>query len=69
MLNHNLITCAKAEILDSSELFSYTAICSSFKWTEPLYFELPVYTDKQTPRHQDSQTPRHTDTQTDMSTP
>ena len=77
MLNHNFLTCAKAEIWaltvcivvngekfqshavtltligqcpmsNSSELFSYTTICSSFKWIEPLFFEFQVYTDRQT---------------------
>ena len=90
MLNHNFLTCAKAEIYDltvcivvngekfrshsvtltligqcpmsnSSELFSYTTICSSFKWIEPLFFELSC---TQTYRQTDTQT----DTQTDMST-
>ena len=44
-----------------SELFSYTTICSSFKWTEPLFCELSC-------TQPDSQTHRHTDKQTDMST-
>ena len=35
---------------NSSELFPYTTICSSFKWIEPLFFELPC-----------TQTDRHTD--------
>ena len=37
---------------NSSELFSYTTICSSFKWIEPLFFEL-------------SHTHTHTHTHTD----
>ena len=85
MLNHNFLTCAKAEIWaltvcivvngekfqshavtltligqcpmsNSSELFSYTTIYSSFKWIEPLYFELSC---TQTDRH------THTHTHTD----
>ena len=35
---------------NSSELFPYTTICSSFKWIEPLFFELSC-----------TQTDRHTD--------
>ena len=81
MLNHNFLTCAKAEIWaltvcivengekfqshavtltligkcpmsNSSELFSYTTICSSFKSIEPLFFSYPVHrqTDRQTHR-------------------
>ena len=90
MLNHNFLTCAKAEIWaftvcivvngekfqshavtltligqcpmsNSSELFSYTTVCSSFTSIEPLFFELScTQTDRQTHRHQD----RQTDTQT-----
>ena len=41
---------------NSSELFSYTTICSSFKSIEPLFLVI-VYTDRQTDRHTD----RHTD--------
>ena len=37
---------------NSSELFSYTTICSSFKWIEPLFFELScTKTHTQTLRH------------------
>ena len=90
MLNHNFLTCAKAEIWaltvcivvngekfqshamtltlieqcpmsNSSELFSNTTICSSFKWIEPSFFELSC-----TQTH--TQTDRQTHTQTDMST-
>ena len=48
-----------------SELFSYTTICSSFKWIEPLFFELSctqthTHTDRQKDRH-DTQTDRHTE--------
>ena len=36
------------------ELFSYTTICSSFKSTEPLFFELScTQTDRHTDRHTD----------------
>ena len=42
---------------NSSELFSYTTICSSFKWIEPIFFlSYPV---KKTDRL--TQTHRHTD--------
>ena len=86
MLNHNFLTCAKAEIWaltvsivvngekflshavtltlirqcpmsNSCELFSYTTIGSSFKWIEPLFFELSC-----------TQTHRHTHTQTETQT-
>ena len=89
MLNHNFLTCAKAEIWaltvcivvngekfqshavtltligqcpmsNSSELFSYATI--SFKWIEPLFFELSC---TQTHTHTDRQTPRWTDRHTD----
>ena len=43
---------------NSSKLFSNTTTCSSFKWTEPLFFSYRVH------RH----THRRKDTQTDMST-
>ena len=96
MLNHNFLTCTKAEIWaltvcivvngeifkihavtltligqcpmsNSSELFSYTTICSSFRWIEQLFFELScTQTHTQTDRQTDRQTPTHT--QTDMST-
>ena len=45
---------------NSSGLFSYATICSSFKWVEPLFFELSctqTHTHRQTDRHTD----RHTD--------
>ena len=42
--------------MSSSELFSYTTICSSFKSIEPLFFELSC-THTQTDTHTD----RHTD--------
>ena len=81
MLNHNFLTCAKAEIWaltvcivvngekfqshamtltlirqcpmsNSSELFSYTTICSNFKSIELLFFELScTQTDRQTHTH------------------
>ena len=42
--------------VDSPELFSYTTICLSFKWIEPLFLELScTQTDTQTHRHQDKQ--------------
>ena len=47
-----------------SELFSYTKICSSFKWIEPLFSELSC-TQTHTPRQKHRQTDRHQDTQTD----
>ena len=47
---------------NSSELFSYTTICSSFKWIEPLFFKLSC---AQTDRHQDTHTDRQTNTHTD----
>ena len=31
---------------NSSELFSYTTICASLNWIEPLFFLVIVYTDK-----------------------
>ena len=47
---------------NSSELFSYTTVCSSFTSIEPLFFELScTQTDRQTPRQTDRQTDRHTD--------
>ena len=40
-------------MLNSSELFSYTTICSSFKWIEPLFFELScTQTDRHTDKHE-----------------
>ena len=40
--------------VDSSELFSYTTVSSSFKSIEPLFFELScTQTDRQTDRHTD----------------
>ena len=80
ILNHNFLTCAKAEIWaltvcivaigekcqshamtltligqcpmsNSSELFSYTTICSSFKSIEPLFLSYHVH--RQTDRHTD----------------
>ena len=51
---------------NSSELFLCTTKCSSFKWTDPLFFELSctqtnthIYT--QTERRKDGNTDRHTD--------
>ena len=39
---------------NSSELFSYTTICSSFKSIEPLFFELScTQADRQTDRQTD----------------
>ena len=49
----------------SSELFSNTTTCLSFKRTEPLFFELLC---TQIHRQMETQTERPTDTQTDMST-
>ena len=89
MLNHNFLTCAKAEIKDltvcivanrekfqsyavtltligqnpmsnSSEIFLCTAICSSFKWIQPIFFQLSC-TQAHTHRHTDTKTHRHTD--------
>ena len=38
-------------MLNSFELFSYTTVCSIFKWIEPLFFELScTQTDTQTDR-------------------
>ena len=46
-------------MLNSAEPVSYTSICSSFKWIEPLFFELScTQTDTQT--HRQTQTHRHT---------
>ena len=40
---------------NSSELFSYTTVCSSFTSIEPLFFELScTQTDRQTDRHTDN---------------
>ena len=47
---------------NSSELFSYTTICSSLKWIEPFFFSYRVH--RQIGRH----THRHTDTQMELST-
>ena len=87
MLNHNFLTCAKAEIKDltvcivvngekfqshavtltligrcpmsnSSEQFSYTTMCSSFKWIEPLFFSYHVH--RQTHTHTNTQKDRQT---------
>ena len=47
------------------DLFSYTTICLSFEWLEPLFFELScTQTDTHTQTH--THTPTHT--QTDMNT-
>ena len=41
---------------NSSELFSFITICLSFKWTEPLLYELScTQSQKQTDRHTDGQ--------------
>ena len=51
---------------NSSELFSYTTICSSFKSIEQLFLELScTQTHTQTDRQTDGQTDRQTDTHTD----
>ena len=42
----------------SFELFPYTTLCSSFKWNEPLFFEL---SGTQTHKRTHTQTGRHTD--------
>ena len=40
---------------NSSELFSYTTVCSSFTSIEPLFFELScTQADRQTDRHTDN---------------
>ena len=45
---------------NSSELFSYTTICSSLKWIEPLFFELScTQTDTQTHTHTDTHTAKN----------
>ena len=45
---------------NSSELFSNTTTCSSFKWIEPLFFELScTQTHTQTHRHTHTQTDEH----------
>ena len=46
-------------MLNSSELFSYTTLCSSFKWIEPLFLELSC---TQTDTHQDTKSDRQTHT-------
>ena len=48
----------QCQMSNSSELFSYTLICLSFKWIESLFFELSC---KQADTQTDTQTPRHTD--------
>ena len=48
---------------NSCELFPYTCttICSSFKWTKPLFFELScTQTDRHTQTHAHTQTDRRT---------
>ena len=59
-------------MLDSSELFSYTRICSSFKSIEPLFFSNRVHrqTDTQTDghKHRQTDTDTHRQTQTDTDT-
>ena len=52
-------------ILNSSELFPYATIRSSFKRIEPLCFEL---TSTKAHRQKDTQTDRHTHTETDTHT-
>ena len=42
-------------MLNSSEVFSDTTICSSFKWIDPLCLII-VYTDTQKHRHKETQT-------------
>ena len=56
----NLI--AQCVMLNSCELFSDTTICLSFKWIEPLFFELSC---TQTNRHTDGKTDRQIETHTD----
>ena len=48
---------------NSSEVFSYATICSSFKSTEPLFFSYHVhrYTERHIDTQSDGQTRRHTD--------
>ena len=51
---------------NSSELFLYTTVCSSFTSIEPLFFELScTQTDRHHDRHTDRQTDTHQDRQTD----
>ena len=42
------------------ELFSYTTICSSFKWIEPLFLSYHVHRHTHTLTHTDRKTDRHT---------
>ena len=43
------------------ELFSYTTICSSFKWIEPLFLSYHVHRHTHTHTHTDRKRDRHTD--------
>ena len=56
--NMTLTLIGQCPMSNSSELFSYTTICSSFKSIEPLFFELSC---TQTDRHIHRQTHRQTD--------
>ena len=57
-------------MLNSSELFSVTTICSSFKWIEPLFFELScTHTQTHTHTHTYTYTHTHTHTTTHTHTP
>ena len=57
-------------ISNTSELFSYTTICSRFKWTEALFFSYHVHRHTHIARHIHTHTHTYTqtDTQTKMST-
>ena len=47
---------------NSSKLISYTTICSSFQWIDPLVVELScLETDTQLDSYTDKRTHRHTD--------
>ena len=50
--------------MNSSELFSYTTICSSFKWIEPLCLSYRVHTHTHARTHAGKHARTHTHTQT-----
>ena len=50
----NLTLIGQSQMSNSSEVFSYTTICSSFRWIEKLHFELSctqTYTQTHTYGH------------------
>ena len=53
---------------NTSELFPYTTICSSFKWIKPLFLSYRVRRHIHTHTQMERQTETQTDTQTEMST-